>query len=131
MLAAEAVEGRVARLRLLIEQHRMALRKRAALRVLSGQPHAVAFLEQRAEGERLTGRPVETLTGFDRLSAVIEKPLDRLVHMEVRRNDGDFLADLAQLLERDAGIAAARVFELASRFQSRPAAIEPVRFVRF
>ena len=39
LLGAEMVERRVALLGLLIEQHRMALRERAALAVLAGQAH--------------------------------------------------------------------------------------------
>ena len=79
LLAAELVERRVAVLGLLIDQHRVALREGAALGILARQPHRMAFLEQRAEGERLGGRPVDPFAGFDRLAAVIEEPLDGAV----------------------------------------------------
>ena len=97
LLAAEMVERRVAFLGFLIEQHRMALREGAAFRILAGQAHPVAFLEQRAEGERLGGRPVDALAGLDRLGAVIEEALDGLVDVEALRDARDLLADLAQL----------------------------------
>ena len=127
---AQMVERRVALLGLLIEQHRMALREGAALAVLPGQPHRMAFLEQRAEGERFGRRPVDALAGLDRLGAMIEKALDGLVDVEALRHRRDLLADLAQLGERDAGIAAARIVGFARRLQARPAAVEPIGLVR-
>ena len=39
----------------------MALRERAARRILSGKTHRAAFIEQRAEGERFARRPVEAV----------------------------------------------------------------------
>ena len=57
----EVVERRVAVLVLLVDQHRVALRERAALGVLAGQPHRMAFEQQRAERQRLGGRPVDAL----------------------------------------------------------------------
>ena len=68
LLLAEMVERGVAVLVLLVDQHRMALRERAALDVLAGQPHRMAFEQQRAEGQRLGGRPVDALAGLDRLA---------------------------------------------------------------
>ena len=75
------IERRVALFGVLIEQHRMALREGAALAILAGQPHREAFLEQRAEGERFGGRPVDVLAGLDRLGAVVEEALDGLVQV--------------------------------------------------
>src|SRR3954462_2355612 len=46
---ADIIERHVARLALLIDQHRMALRERSALTVLTGQAHAMAFIDQPAE----------------------------------------------------------------------------------
>ena len=63
------VERDVAVLGLLVDQHRMALREGAALAVLAGEPHRMAVEQQRAEGERLGGRPVDALAGLDRLAA--------------------------------------------------------------
>ena len=60
---ADMVERDVARFGLLIDQHRMALRERAALAVLAGQANRKAFVEQGAEGQRLGGRPVDALAG--------------------------------------------------------------------
>src|SRR5688572_30288053 len=53
LLSAEVVERLVASLRLLVEEHRMALREGAALHVLTAEPNLEAFLEERAESERL------------------------------------------------------------------------------
>ena len=46
----------------------------------------MALLEQRAEGERLGGRPVDALAGLDRLGAVVEEALDRPVDVEALRH---------------------------------------------
>ena len=130
LVGAEMVERRVAFLGLLIEQHRMALREGAALRILAGQADRMAFLEQRAEGERFRGGPVDALAGLDRLGAMIEEALDRLVDVEALRHGRDLLADLAQLADVDAGIAAARILDSAGDLEPRPAAVEPVGLVR-
>src|SRR6202042_1531215 len=100
------------RLALLIDQHRMALRERAALGVLTRQAHAMAVEQQRAERECLAGRPVDALAGLDRLAARVEEALDRAVDVEALRHRGDLLADLLQRRERDAGIAAARIVQV-------------------
>ena len=107
------IERRVALLGILIEQHGVALREGAAFAILAGQPHRVAFLEQRAEGQGFAGRPVDAFAGFDRLGAVVEETLNRLVHGKAVRRRCYFLADIAQRLERDAGVAAARIVDLA------------------
>ena len=44
----------------------------------------MAFVEQRAEGQRFARRPVDALAGLDRLAAVVEEALDGLVDVEVR-----------------------------------------------
>ena len=112
---AQVVERDVAGLVLLIDQHGMALREGAALAVLAGEPHRMAIEQQRAERERLAGRPVDALAGLDRLAAIIEEALDRAVDVEILRRRGDLAADLLQRLERDAGIAAARIVVVARR----------------
>src|SRR5260221_14676128 len=89
----------------------------------------MAFLEQRAESECFTRRPVDAFAGLDRLGAVVEKTLDSLVDLEARRNDRDLLADLAQDFDCDAGVAATRIVGIARGLQTRPAAVEPVGLV--
>ena len=86
LVRPQMIERRVALLGLLVEQHRMALREGAALGILAGQADRVAFLEQRAEGERLGGRPVDALAGLDRLGAVVEEALDGAVDVEAFRH---------------------------------------------
>ena len=129
LLAAEVVERVVTLLGLLVEDHRMALRERAALGVLAGQAHAMAFLEQRAERQRLAGRPIDAFTGFDRLGAVVEKALHRAVDVEAVRHPGDGLADCLELVDRQAGIAAARIVGVLRSLEAGPAAVEPIGLV--
>ena len=57
LAVAEMVERGVALLGLLVDQHRVALREGAALAVLAGQADRMAFVEQRAEGQRLARSP--------------------------------------------------------------------------
>ena len=104
----------------------MALGERAALAVLAGEPHRVALDQQRAERQRLAGRPIDAFAGLDRLAAVLQKALDGAVGVEARREGGDLLTDLLERLERRAGLAAARIVVVARRRHAGPAAIEPV-----
>ncbi len=78
----------------------MALREGAALDVLARQPHRVPAGEQRAEGERLAGRPVDVAAGFDGLLAVVEEAADGAVDLEVFRHLGQAAADASQRFER-------------------------------
>src|SRR5437764_12290675 len=104
----------------------MALRKSAALAVLPGQPHRVAVDQQRTEAERLRRRPVDASAGLDRLGTGVEEALHGAMYMEILWHRGDLLADLMQRIERDAGVAAARVVMVARRLELCPAAVEPV-----
>src|SRR2546423_14150424 len=104
----------------------MALREGAALAVLPGQRHRVAIDQQRAEAERLRRRPVDAFAGLDRLGAGVEEALHGAMHVEILWHRGDLLADLTQRIERDAGVAAARVVMVARRLDLGPAAVEPV-----
>ena len=61
LLVADVLERRVLRLRLRVEERRVAVAERAAPRVLTRQPHADALREQRPEGERLAHAPVAGL----------------------------------------------------------------------
>src|SRR6266852_3443962 len=103
------VEWGMAVLVLLIDQHRVALREGAALGVLAGEPHRTAVEQDRAEGKRLRGRPIDALAGLDRLGPRVEETLDGAVDVEALGHRGDLLADLLQRLDRDAGLAAPRV----------------------
>ena len=69
------VERRVALLRLLIDEHGMALREGAALDVLARQADREALVEQRGEGQGLGGRPVDAGAFLDHLAAGIEHAL--------------------------------------------------------
>ena len=78
LAVAEMVQRRIARFGLLIDEHAVALREGAALAVLAGQAHGIAFVEQAAEGQRLAGRPVDAFARLDRLAPVLDQALDVL-----------------------------------------------------
>src|SRR5207237_1622548 len=99
----------------------MALRKSAALGVLPGQPHRGAVDQQRTEAERLRRRPVDAFAGLDRLGAGVEEALHGAMHVEILRRRGDFLADLTQRIERDAGVSASLGVMVAGLFVLRRA----------
>ena len=87
----------------------MALRERAASGILARKPNRRAVQQQRAEGERLAGRPVDVFAAFDHLALGIQLPGDLLVDVEVLGEPRESHADFAQPLQRNAGIAAARI----------------------
>src|SRR5207237_111874 len=93
LIAAEVIERRVAALVLLVDQHRVALRERAALRVLSGQPHVMAFLQQRAERQGFAGRPVDSGAALDRFRAIIQEASDGAMNPKAVGHLGDLAAD--------------------------------------
>ena len=66
----------------------------------------MTLAQQRAEGQRLGGGPVDADAGVDRRAARVEKPLNRAVNVEALGRRGQLLADLAQPFERRAGLAA-------------------------
>src|SRR6516165_3809826 len=108
----------------------MALRESAALGVLAGEPHRMAFEQQRAERERLGGCPIDARARFDRLAAVVQETLEGPVQVETLRYRGDLRSDFFERRERSAGMAAARVVGVASRLDIGPAAVEPIGAVR-
>src|SRR6516162_7500702 len=124
------IERRVAALVLLVDQHRMALREGAALGVLAGEPDMMAFLKQRAERQRLAGRPIHADAGVDRLGAIIQETLDGAVNAETIRHLGDLAADLLEDRQIDAGDAAPRILFLVGELKAGPLAVEPVGLVR-
>src|SRR5687767_13470213 len=90
----------------------------------------MAFLEQRAERQSLAGRPIDAFAGFDRLGTVVEETLHRAVNMEAVRHVGDGLADRLEFVDRQAGIAAARIVGVLRSLEAGPAAVEPISLVR-
>src|SRR5579883_108817 len=131
LAVANVIERNVARLGLLIAQHGVALRERAALAVLSGEANRIALVEQSRESQRFGRRPVDSLARLDRLPAIVEKALDGLVDIEARRRDGDLGGQLLELADLDAGDAATIVLGRILRgFEPGPAAVEPIGLVR-
>src|SRR5208282_779752 len=91
-------------------------------------PKAVG--QERAEGERFGGRPIDPLAALDRGAAVLEEAQNGLMDLEAFRRRGDPLADLPQAIELDAGLAAAIVVDdVLRRLDARPAAVEPIGLV--
>ena len=90
----------------------------------------MAFLQQRAERQRLAGRPVDADAAVDRLRAVIQEALDGAVCAKAIGHFGDLAADILQDGDIDAGDAAARILFLIGGLETGPFAIEPVGLVR-
>ena len=127
LLVADIVQGNVARFRLLIDQHRMALRKRAALAVLAGEADRIAFIDKRPEGERLAHRPIDALASLDHFAPVFDKALDGAMEMETLWNRGEAKPDFGKPRTVDAGAATAILLGAGRcRPQAGPAAIEPI-----
>jgi hypothetical protein len=108
----------------------VALRERAALGILAGQAHRMAFLQQRAERQRLAGRPVDALAGLDRLGAVVEEA--RMVRWTLKPSGTSVsLRPISRsVFESHAGDAAARILFLVGRRMPVQRAVEPVGLVR-
>src|SRR5258706_6806004 len=89
----------------------------------------MTFGEERAEGERLGGSPIDTVTGFNCFAAGVEKPLDRAVNMKALRRRRYFRADVFNHLEINAGIAAPRIVGGLRDLESGPTSVQPVGFI--
>src|SRR5690606_24400194 len=124
----DVVERDVLRLALLVGPHRVALRERPAARILARQTHRMAFAEQRAEGERLGRRPVESLARLERLALVVEDALERAVDIEIAGNAGQRRAHFLQAFHGYVGVSAAVLAR--GDLEPGPAAFQPVGLVR-
>ena len=125
----QMIERRVTTLRLLIDQHGMALRECAALDILPGQAHAMAVPQEGREGHGFGHRPVDSLSGLDHLAAIVEEALDRAVHVEAFRRLVQLEAEHLEMVDIDARFAATVVVTLGDGLEAGPAAIEPVGLV--
>ena len=86
-----------------IVEHRVALGERPAAAILAGQTHGRAFLQQRAEGERLGEGPVKRPAARQRLDAARQEALlQRGIQMKLAGHSGEHAADFLQRLRRDA-----------------------------
>ena len=116
LVVAQMIERRVARLGPLIEQHRMALREGAALGILARQPHRMAVEQQRAEGQRLGRSPSRcprrsrSPCGGCRESASMVRWTWKSSGTAVIFSPISF-----SFVDIDAGVAAARIVDLACR----------------
>ena len=71
----------------------MPLRKSAALGVLAGKPHRIAFVDKRRESERLAHGPVDALAGLDHLAPIVEQAPDGAVDVESFGNRSEAKTD--------------------------------------
>ena len=126
----QIVERDIALFGVLIIEHRMTLAERAALDILAGQAHRMAFRDQRTERQGFRRRPIETFAGLDHLGAVILETLDGPVNIEASRNFGKLLADFLERLYRQSGLAAALFIGIVGRPQTAPGTVQPVGLVR-
>ena len=109
------IERRVALLVLLIDQHRVALRERAALGVLARQPHRDAVLssEQKASASAVAQSMPSPVSIA--LRAIVEEALHRAVDVEILGNVVILSPISLSVCDLDAGVAAARIVLVARR----------------
>src|SRR4029078_867014 len=103
-------------------EHRVTLREGATLHVLAREPDRETFLEQCAESELLGRCPGDALALLDRLAPRIEHALQGAMRLECLRHLGELEADLLQLRQVVARLAAARVLLVPGNTQMRPLA---------
>ena len=127
-MVRDVVERRIALLRHLVDEVRVALGERAAARVLARKADREAFFQQRGERHVLGHAPVEVLARLGHLAARVDRARHGLVDVEAVGDRGDLLPDLLQLGHRNAGLAAA--FLVLGQAKARPLAIEPVSSAR-
>ena len=121
---AQIVERRVARARFLIDEVAVALREGAAPGILTREADRETLIEQGRKGKMFCRRPIEALAGLDRFAAAIDDPAKRLVNVDILRDRRDRLAELFQLLDRNAGLAAALI--ILRQAEAFPFTIQPV-----
>src|SRR3954468_19324254 len=131
LAVAQVLQRRVAALVVLVDEDAVALREGAALDILAREADRVAFEQERAEGERFRGGPVDPLARLEHALAVVEEALDRAMEMESGRNRGNVTAEILQGLGWKAGLAPARIVGVfPRRLEAGPASVEPIALVR-
>ena len=109
----------------------MTLTERAALRVLARQANAAAFQQQAAERQSLTGRPVDALTGLNRLRLRLKLARDLRVQRETVGHVRQRHPDLPQGRRRNRGRLLGQFhFLLIDRMEPGPVTFQPVCLVR-
>ena len=86
------IRALVPALAILIVQHRVAMKERAAAAVLARDPDRIAFIQQRREREMLGHAPVERQLAARHQPAVVHDLLHARMELEVLGNGGDPLA---------------------------------------
>ena len=87
-------------LAVLIVQHRVPMRKRAATRILTGKAHAIALVEQGRIGERFRHAPIERQLTVAHCPPIGDDFFDSRMELEVGGNVGDFSGERLQHLHR-------------------------------
>ena len=105
-----------------VVEHEVALGKRAALRILAGQPHGDPVDEQRGVGERFSLTPVDATFG-DRSAAPLELARELRVNGEVVGRAQQLVVQLDQPVGRDSGrdLGCRRTRDLTVRIDLRSA----------
>ena len=96
------------------------MRERSALGVLAGQADMEAFLQQRAERQCSAMAQSKPFAGLEHLAPASSRRWMVLCGCEVLRHRRDAAADVLQHVNRDAGIAAARLFVGKPMADQRP-----------
>ena len=112
----------------LIDQCGVPLAESATAAILAGKPNLCRFDQQRPNGQRLAGRPIEPFAGFEHLLFGRELANDLAVRYEVLRQLGQRGPDLSQHVHVHGRFTPPRV--AGSDGNAFPLAFEPVGLVR-
>ena len=91
----------------------------------------MAFQQQGPESERLTGRPINPLPGFDRLALLFQLPRDFRIDAELGRHARQRKPNFLQRFRGDGGrFKLLSLIRGARRAQAGPMAFKPIRLIR-
>ena len=127
LVLAQMIQRDVALLRLLVDEHGVALGKRAAAGILAGKPHPRALDKQGPEGKRLGRRPVDALAALDHPALGVEQAQDAAMHVEILGRPGQRQPDFLENLDARHRIAPADVAR--GHLEAGPGAFQPVGLV--
>ena len=100
----QMLDRRVLGARLRVVEDEVAVRERAALRVLARDSHGRALLDQAPERERLGERPVDPAVGTEHVAAALELGQELGMNREVRRDDQELVVQRLEPVARNRGL---------------------------
>ena len=121
-------QRRVGFLGFLIDEHRVALGEGAATAILAAETNEAAFRQDRAEGERLGGGPIDPLARIEHRLSRIDEAVELGIQIEAVRDGDERPADRVERLAGDGGLAAA-LFQRRRGGDLRPFPLQPVGLV--